>query len=59
MALHSCCNAVEIIPDLIEIGIVMYNPVEPTSGADIYEVNKKHGSVGYGAGQGNKNRIKE
>jgi hypothetical protein len=43
VTLHSCGNAVEIIPDLIEIGIVMYNPVEPTSGADIYEVHRKYG----------------
>lgn len=43
VALHSCGNAIEIIPDLIEIGVVMYNPVEPTSGADIYEVYKKYG----------------
>ncbi|HEB30401.1 MAG TPA: hypothetical protein ENI15_05940 [Spirochaetes bacterium] len=44
VTLHSCGNAVEIIPDLIDIGIVMYNPVEPTSGADIYEVSKKYGN---------------
>jgi Uroporphyrinogen decarboxylase (URO-D) len=43
VAMHSCGNAVDIIPDLIEIGIVMYNPVEPTSGADIYEVHRKYG----------------
>jgi hypothetical protein len=43
VTLHSCGNAVEILPDLIEIGVVMYNPVEPTSGADIYEVHKKYG----------------
>jgi uroporphyrinogen decarboxylase len=43
VALHSCGNAVEAIPDLIDIGVVMYNPVEPTSGADIYEVFKKYG----------------
>jgi len=43
VAMHSCGNAVDIIPDLIEIGVVMYNPVEPTSGADIYEVHRKYG----------------
>lgn len=43
VALHSCGNAVEIIPDLIDIGVVMYNPVEPTSGADIYELSRKYG----------------
>jgi len=43
VTLHSCGNAVDVIPDLIDIGIVMYNPVEPTSGADIYEVYKKYG----------------
>lgn len=43
VALHSCGNAVAIIPDLIDIGIVMYNPVEPTSGADIYDVHRKYG----------------
>jgi hypothetical protein len=43
VAMHSCGNAVELIPDLIDIGVVMYNPVEPTSGADIYEVHKKYG----------------
>ncbi len=43
VTLHSCGNAIEILPDLIDIGIVMYNPVEPTSGADIYEVSKKYG----------------
>ena len=43
VSLHSCGNAIEIIPDLIDIGVVMYNPVEPTSGADIYEVHKKYG----------------
>jgi hypothetical protein len=43
VSLHSCGNATEIIPDLIDIGVVMYNPVEPTSGAYIYEVHKKYG----------------
>ena len=43
VAMHSCGNAVAIIQDLIDIGIVMYNPVEPTSGADIYEVHRKYG----------------
>jgi len=43
VAMHSCGNAVAIIPDLIDIGIVMYNPVEPTSGADIYDVHRKYG----------------
>jgi hypothetical protein len=43
VAMHSCGNAVQIIPDLIEIGVVMYNPIEPTSGADIYEVHRKYG----------------
>ena len=43
VAMHSCGNAVEIIPDLIDIGTVMYNPVEPTSGADIYDVFRKYG----------------
>jgi hypothetical protein len=43
VALHSCGNAVEAIPDLIDAGVVMYNPVEPTSGADIYDVYKKYG----------------
>jgi len=43
VTLHSCGNATDIIPDLIEIGVVMYNPVEPTSGADIYEVHEKYG----------------
>jgi uroporphyrinogen decarboxylase len=44
VALHSCGNAVDMIPDLIDIGVVMYNPVEPTSGADIYEVHKNYGN---------------
>jgi hypothetical protein len=43
VTLHSCGNAVDIIPDLIDIGVVMYNPVEPTSGADIFEVYRKYG----------------
>jgi uroporphyrinogen decarboxylase len=43
VAMHSCGNAVAVIPDLIDIGIVMYNPVEPTSGADIYDVHRKYG----------------
>ncbi len=43
VALHSCGNATDIIPEIIDIGVVMYNPVEPTSGADIYEVYKKYG----------------
>jgi hypothetical protein len=43
VALHSCGNATDVIPDLIDIGVVMYNPVEPTSGADIYEVYRKYG----------------
>jgi hypothetical protein len=43
VALHSCGNAVDIISDLIDIGVVMYNPVEPTSGADIYEVFERYG----------------
>jgi len=43
VTLHSCGNAVDIIPDLIDLGVVMYNPVEPTSGADIYKVAKQYG----------------
>ncbi len=43
VSLHSCGNATDIISDLIDIGVVMYNPFEPTSGADIYEVFKKYG----------------
>ncbi len=43
VALHSCGNATDIIPELIDIGVVMYNPVEPTSGADIYQVHRKYG----------------
>jgi len=44
VALHSCGNATAMIPDFIDLGIVMYNPVEPTSGADIYEMKKRYGS---------------
>jgi hypothetical protein len=43
VALHSCGNATAMLPDFIDLGIVMYNPVEPTSGADIYEMKKKYG----------------
>ena len=43
VAFHSCGNATAMIPDFIDLGMVMYNPVEPTSGADIYEMKKKYG----------------
>jgi hypothetical protein len=43
VAFHSCGNAVAMIPDLIDLGIAMYNPVEPTSGADIYDLKKRYG----------------
>lgn len=43
VAFHSCGDATALLPDLIELGIVMYNPVEPTSGADIYEMKKRYG----------------
>ena len=44
VAFHSCGNATAILPDLIDLGMVMYNPVEPTSGADIYDLKKKYGN---------------
>lgn len=44
VAFHSCGNATAMLPDLIDLGIVMYNPVEPTSGADIYELKKRYGN---------------
>jgi uroporphyrinogen decarboxylase len=40
---HSDGNILEILPDLIEIGLDIFNPVQP-SVYDPYEVKKRHGA---------------
>lgn len=39
---HSCGNVTDIIPDLIEIGLDILNPIQPEC-MDIYAVQKKYG----------------
>ncbi len=44
IAYHSCGSVVDIIPDLIEIGVNVLNPIQPlASGMDIYEIKEKFG----------------
>jgi len=43
--LHCCGNASEIVPDLIEAGIVGLNPLEVKAGMDLLEMKKKYGDV--------------
>lgn len=42
--LHSCGSIAEIIPDLIEIGFDVLNPVQPTRGMDHAALKEKFGS---------------
>lgn len=39
---HSCGHVTEIIPDLIEVGLDILNPIQPEC-MDIYEIQKKYG----------------
>lgn len=39
---HSCGNVTDIIPDLIEIGLDILNPIQPEC-MDIYEIQRKYG----------------
>lgn len=44
IAYHSCGSIVDIIPDLIEIGINVLNPIQPKAlNMDIYEIKRKYG----------------
>jgi uroporphyrinogen decarboxylase len=40
--IHSCGNITEILPDLIESGLDIFNPFQPEV-MDIYEVKKQYG----------------
>lgn len=42
--LHSCGSIAELIPDLIEIGFDVLNPVQPCKGMDHIALKKKYGS---------------
>lgn len=42
--LHSCGSIAEIIPDLIEIGFDIINPVQPARGMDHNSLKEKYGS---------------
>jgi len=42
--LHSCGSIAEIIPDLIEIGFDILNPVQPARGMDHINLKRKYGS---------------
>ncbi|UCG04723.1 MAG: hypothetical protein JSW11_20465 [Candidatus Heimdallarchaeota archaeon] len=42
--LHSCGSIVEIIPDLIEVGFDILNPVQPTPRMDHASLKQKYGS---------------
>ncbi len=42
--LHSCGSIAEIIPDLIEIGFDVLNPVQPSKGMDHASLKQKFGS---------------
>lgn len=39
---HSCGHITEIIPDLIEVGLDILNPIQPEC-MDIYDIQKKYG----------------
>ena len=41
--MHSCGNIVEILPDLIEIGLNCLNPLETKAGMDLIELKKRFG----------------
>ena len=46
IAYHSCGSITEILPDLIEIGINVLNPIQPKAlNMDIYEIKRKYGSA--------------
>jgi len=40
---HGCGNATTIYPDLIEIGLDCYNPLEAKAGLDVVELKKEYG----------------
>lgn len=40
--LHSCGNVLDIVPDLIEVGVDVLNPLQPQA-IDIHELAKRHG----------------
>ncbi|MFX1283422.1 MAG: uroporphyrinogen decarboxylase family protein [Promethearchaeota archaeon] len=42
--LHSCGSIAEVIPDLIEIGFDILNPVQPAKGMDHIYLKQKYGS---------------
>jgi uroporphyrinogen decarboxylase len=42
VSIHSCGDIWEILPDLIEIGLDMYNPFQPES-IDVYKAKKEFG----------------
>lgn len=41
---HSCGDVTEIVPDLIEVGLDILNPLQPEC-MDIYTIQKKYGNV--------------
>lgn len=41
--LHSCGNILPLIPELIEIGVEAYNPIEIKAGNDPLQIKKKYG----------------
>jgi uroporphyrinogen decarboxylase len=40
--IHSCGDVTEVFPDLIEIGLDVFNPIQPEV-IDVYEIKKKYG----------------
>lgn len=40
---HGCGNATDIFPDMIEMGLDVYNPLESKSGMDVIDKRKKFG----------------
>jgi len=42
VAIHSCGDIKEILPDLIEIGVDIFNPFQPEV-MDVYEMKEKYG----------------
>ncbi len=46
IAYHSCGSIVDVISDLIEIGINVLNPIQPKAlNMDIYEIKRKYGTL--------------
>ncbi|GAB4313479.1 MAG: hypothetical protein Kow0069_14600 [Promethearchaeota archaeon] len=41
--LHSCGDITEVFDRLVELGFDAFNPIEPTAGMDVFELNRRFG----------------